>query len=230
MSFNEENAIRIAQSHLRGNNDEIGLDRSFAVICCFLYENPDRLSGKGKSKPELTTNHGINHLAEKFFSGYRRSDFPVEPSTVPDTMVSEVLKIAYDYSYGDCERIKKEHQKAMSAENCVGAILERYIDSVIRSHGWSWCCGNLVKAVDFLKREPDGTWKALQIKNRNNSENSSSSAIRSGTTIQKWFRSRSKTGTTNWGNLPGELRDYGLSEEGFQRFVAVYLNEKKEVL
>lgn len=52
-------------------------------------------------------------------------------------------------------------------------------------------------------------WEAVQVKNRDNTENSSSSAIRQGTTIEKWFRtyskpSRKRATNTNWENFPEE--------------------------
>ena len=143
-------------------------------------------------------------------------------------MVSEVMQAAYGYSAAECERIKLEHQHAMCAENCVGALLERYLDSVLRAHGWHWCCGDFVRAVDFLRPLPAGGWELLQIKNRDNSENSSSSAIRQGTPILKWFRTYSRTGATNWANLPASMQGVGLSEDGFVRFVCQYLAHERQ--
>jgi SinI restriction endonuclease len=67
----------------------------------------------------------------------------------------------------------------------------------------------------------------LQIKNRDNSENSSSSAIRNGTPIQKWFRSFSKKAKTNWNNLPPSMQPYKLTEDGFRNFVSEYLKKEK---
>ena len=137
------------------------------------------------------------------------------------------MRSAYGYSKEQCERIKKEHQHSMSAENCVGALLERYLDSVLRAEGWHWCCGDFVKAVDFINRDADGRWLTLQVKNRDNSENSSSSAIRNGTPIQKWFRSFSKRQKTNWDNLPPAMREKGLSEENFLKFIDGYISSEK---
>jgi len=133
------------------------------------------------------------------------------------------MHAAYGYSLEDCEKIKLTHQQSMCAENAVGALLERYIDSVLRNYGWHWCCGSFVKAIDFIKRAENGNWYELQIKNRDNSENSSSSAIRNNTQIQKWFRTRSRTGETNWNKLPPLMQGHGLSEGGFRLFVETYL-------
>ncbi|WP_315862677.1 SinI family restriction endonuclease [Picosynechococcus sp. PCC 73109] len=166
----------------------------------------------------------------------RRSDFPTAPSTVPDEMVSFIMEKAYGYSPEKCQEIKIEHQYSMCAENCVGNLLERYIHEQLKDYGWSWCCGDFVRAIDFIYRQDDSSWILLQIKNRDNSENSSSSAIRDGTSIQKWFRSFSKdtkkrrTSFTRWDQLPNAMQGYGLSENGFKRFVASYLDAEKAKL
>ena len=65
----------------------------------------------------------------------------------------------------------------------------------------------------------------LQIKNRNNSENSSSSKVRDGTTINKWFRSFSKKDISNWKNFPDTQLNGQLSEEGFHNFIDIYLHK-----
>lgn len=62
----------------------------------------------------------------------------------------------------------------MCAENYAGNLLERYLDSVLRKNDWCWCCGDFVKAIDFIGKDDNGKWQALQIKNRDNTENSSS--------------------------------------------------------
>lgn len=205
--------------------DEI-LQSSFKIILRYLLENTDRLSWRGEP-PDLRTESGIVTLCTKYFNAYRKSDFPALPSTVPDQMVSIVMHAAYGYSLNDCENIKLTHQQSMCAENAVGALLERYIDSVLRDYGWHWCCGSFVKAIDFIKLSDNGEWYELQIKNRDNSENSSSSAIRNNTNIQKWFRTRSRTGETNWNNLPPLMQGHGLSEVGFKTFVEMYLRSNR---
>ncbi len=222
-AFDPELAKKSALTFKNFDEQETGLVEAFVEICCFLHENPDRLSWRGRTKPDVCTSDGTQQLADRYFKGYRRSDFPKEPTTVPDEVVSLVMRIAYGYSTTHSEQIKQEHQHSMSAENCVGALLERYLDVVLRPQGWYWCCGDFVKAIDFVRRDESGQWLALQIKNRDNSENSSSQAIREGTTIQKWFRSFSKKSGTNWDNLPELMQGHSLSEEGFREFIESYL-------
>lgn len=237
MSFDKKKAEQIAEDFSK-NEDEKSLIPSFIEVCLFLSEFPSELSWrtskKNPVKPSTGNDDGVKILANRYFDSYRRSDFPAEPSTIPDEMVSVIMENAYGYSKDECQRIKLEHQHAMCAENCVGNLLERYLDSKLRDSQWSWCCGEFVKAVDFIGRNEKGEWVALQIKNRDNSENSSSSAIRDGTRIQKWFRSFSKDtvkgrpSLTNWDNLPSLLQGYDLNEEGFKSFVASYISAEKD--
>jgi hypothetical protein len=223
VAFDKNLAKKIA-APLISNAAEAGLDDSFAHVVEFLSLNPEQLSWRGKIRPSLATEVGLRTLADKYFYGYRRSDFPAVPRTVPDEMVSIMLQKAYGYSPARTAIVKLDHQRAMVAESSVGNLLERYLDSKLRIGGWHWCCGSFVKAIDFVRLDNDATWDALQIKNRDNSENSSSSKIRVGTNIQKWFRTFSATGATNWPNLPPLMQGYGLSEDGFKNYVTGYLD------
>lgn len=237
MKFNKKNATKIAYSVCK-DDDERSLISSFVEVCSFLAEFPNEMSWRTSKaapvKPDVNTDKGLTILANRYFDAYRRSDFPVEPSTVPDEMVSVIMERAYGYSDEECQKIKIEHQHAMCAENCVGNLLERYLDSKLRQSHWCWCCGEFVKAIDFLGRNKNGEWVALQIKNRDNSENSSSSAIRDGTRIQKWFRSFSKDtikgrpSFTNWEKLPPLMQGYHLNENDFKSFVKSYIDSKKK--
>jgi hypothetical protein len=77
------------------------------------------------------------------------------------------------------------HNLFMSAENIQGNLLEEYIAGKVRPYGFLWCDGNVLRAIDFCNS--DGSF-FLQVKNKSNTENSSSSSIREGTIIEKWYR------------------------------------------
>ncbi|RRR69937.1 MAG: SinI family restriction endonuclease [Candidatus Viridilinea halotolerans] len=231
MTFRPTEARRIALQLSNNQSDAAGLVDSFVQICVFLNEHPESFAKRSSKSQELTLETAqLERLAQQYFNKYRQSNFPRPPHTVPDSAVSMVLAEAFGYTQRDVDRIKQEHQHAMAAENCVGALLERYIDSVLRPHGWSWNCGDFIRAIDFINRDQNGQWLTLQIKNRDNSENSSSSAIRIGTTIQKWFRSFSRTGATNWDGLPDLMRGYNLSKQGFMQFIRTYLQREQQRL
>ncbi|WP_084460029.1 MULTISPECIES: SinI family restriction endonuclease [Leuconostoc] len=83
------------------------------------------------------------------------------------------------------------HFLYMSAENTNGSILEEYLATVLEPRGWYWCAGTTLRAIDFCyfnENEKDSKVTLLQVKNKYNTENSSSSAIRDGTKIKKWYR------------------------------------------
>jgi hypothetical protein len=143
-------------------------------------------------------------------------------ATKKDPAVDEVLKAFENVPPEDLERIGKAHRVSMQAENIIGELLERYVARMLENKGWIWCCGETMKSVDFIKGADKGEAKLLQIKNRSNSENSSSSAIRRGTTIEKWYRTSSTTGKTRWDLLPENSDADGSerrTEEGFYQFV-----------
>lgn len=145
-------------------------------------------------------------------------------------MVSFILHHYFDVSEDRLENVKREHLLSMATENLVGGLLERYLASVIEPHGWIWCSGSMIRAVDFIK--PPHARKEhrrlLQVKNRDNSENSSSSAIRGGTTIEKWFRTFSRKPGSNWAAFPDVSLRSVVSEDGFRAFVESCLHNLRE--
>jgi len=227
-NFSQERAENaIAEVLAKTGHTNQNIITSFNEICRFIAENPASLAWRSTNKPSVYNEHGLKLLAKKYVKGYFRSNFPSAPGRVPDHMVSIVMQEAYGYTESESEQIKLEHQYSMSAESCVGALLERYLDSKLKNSGWIWCCGEFIRGVDFIYCKKDGEWYALQIKNRDNSENSSSKSIRNNTEIQKWFRTFSKTGKTNWDNLPALMQNHNLSEAGFIAFVKNYLAKEK---
>lgn len=109
--------------------------------------------------------------------------------TCSDPALAKIVKIACKLDDDEIDEMEKAHNLFMSAENIQGELLEEYIAKNIQKYEWVWCSGNVLRAVDFCKR--DGS-ALLQVKNKNNTENSSSSAIRNGTEIKKWYRLKTK--------------------------------------
>ena len=121
------------------------------------------------------------------------------------------------------------HNLFMSAENAQGLLLEEFIARNIRSYGFLWCAGNVLHAIDFCNE--DGSF-LLQIKNKDNTENSSSSTIREGTTIEKWNRLRTRTlngkkyPDYNWDDLNRLINHYKTSGDDLP---PCNLSEKKYI-
>ena len=111
-------------------------------------------------------------------------------SSCSDPAIKVIVQTVTNVDDQTAEKQNSIHNLFMSAENIQGNLLEEYISSVVCKYGWYWCAGNILKAVDFCT--PNGP-TFIQIKNKSNTENSSSSAIRDGTDIQKWYRLGTKT-------------------------------------
>jgi hypothetical protein len=216
------NAVIVARQAMEAVNP--ALSNVYADLVRFLVAYPEAASKQRGKSPEIGTAEYIRRQAAAFADA-RNPRAPSPPSTVPDEMVSLILVSYFGISQADVERVKKEHLLSMGAENLVGELLERYLASVMEPKGWIWCSGSMVKAVDFIKPPlvAGQPWRLLQVKNRDNSENSSSSAIRVGTKIEKWHRTFSRKSGSNWAEFPdGNLRQ-NLSETEFKKFVQTYL-------
>ncbi|WP_226102041.1 SinI family restriction endonuclease [Dickeya oryzae] len=220
--------VRNAEELAKQEMDQIdpSLSGRFAILIKFLSQFPENCSNPRSNiiKENFGQEVHIRYLAENFHSS-RIPRKPSPPTTVPDEVVSLVLNVSFDINKNDLARIKEEHRLSMGAENIVGDLLERYLAEKLEPSGWIWCSGTIVKAVDFIHYNSNtGDWKLLQVKNRDNTENSSSSKIRDNTPIIKWFRTFSQRDATNWEAFPDEVSNKDLNETDFQNFVKNYLN------
>ncbi len=168
----------------------------------------------------------------KFIKGYENRT-SVTASSIPGTIADPVVGIVIanrlpNLNNEDIRQIQGAHRLSMNAEKIIGDLLEDYIHTKLEPFGWYCAWGSTLKATDFVV--PQNTAKPRwQIKNRDNSENSSSKTIREearkeGVNIDLWFHIFSKTGETNWPALNDELNIDTenipiLSEESFRRFV-----------
>jgi len=172
----------------------------------------------------------IKKWVDKYISGYKNrisSRHSNLPATSPDPMVNLIIKTRLIHlNQKDLESIKSAHRLSMSAENILGLFLEEYLAVNIERFGWHFAWGETIKSVDFC--HDNGS--LFQIKNRSNSENSSSSQVRRGTTINKWHRSNAITGEYYWGDLNNILGTNILNEESFRGFVIEAINNNPNCL
>ena len=192
-----------------------------------INSHPECISERFKVKNQIQ----IQKIKDAFNSG-TKDKHPQPPKTATDDAVYQILESYFDYEKNELKKLVQAHKDAMAAENIVGELLERFLASILEPHGWLWCSGSVIKAVDFVKENEDGSWIFLQIKNRDNSENSSSKAIRDNTDIQKWFRSFSKKPVFNWEAFPlppgQECLKVSLTEDNFRKFIKTYLKRIKK--
>jgi hypothetical protein len=221
MSFVAD-AENVARCAMRAINPAL-VDK-YALLIRFLASQPNVACPlRGLTAPPTGSQEYIRRKAVAF-SQARENRAPREPVTIPDEVVSIILTEHFHVPERDIERIKREHSLSMAAESVVGSLLEHYLATVLEPNGWIWCGDAIVKAADFLKPPARGEpWRLLQVKNRDNSENSSSSAIRIGTKIEKWHRTFSRRPGSNWAAFPDDALRQQLSEENFRDFVRASL-------
>lgn len=162
-------------------SDEIELQiiKAVELVKEFLTENPK----DGNKEEDLD-------ISENIRNSYLKKVSPNEPTTTPDDLTSIVLELAYEHPPEDRKKIQKQYLHQKQAEMMIGALLEKYIFSKGQKYGWVFT-GECIKAVDFIQKTNQG-WTTLQIKNSDNTENSSATSVRDQTTIIKWHRRNSK--------------------------------------
>ncbi len=201
-------------------------------VCC---ENPDLAPNMNGNKKNsfLSPEECIKQWVLKFKHGYeerismRKSKMP---GTIPDKAIETILSAGlHCHIFDQIRQIVYAHRLGMSAENILGLLLEEFLFSKLSSYGWAMAWGETIKSVDFC----NASGFLLQVKNRSNSENSSSSKIRTGKSIEKWFRVNAANGRYEWDtlkNIVGSLPGQDLSEESFQKFIKEVLGKNPAAL
>ena len=164
------------------------LDKIFSIM----LENRDRFPRvvvSGENNPQLYLTRLVKGYCDAM------NCLPSQRIASPKTSCTDpAIRIIVQHTQRCSDEVAANgeyiHNLFMSAENVQGNLLEEYIARNVRPYGFLWCNGNIMRAVDFC----DTFGRVfLQIKNKNNTENSSSSNIREGTTIKKWYRLGTRT-------------------------------------
>lgn len=197
----------------------IDYDTSLEVVAKTIYKHPE----SSCSIYAASLDQFLEKWTAKFIKGYKnRTSERISKAmgTKADEVIDQIIQARITTLANDqIEQIKFAHRLSMSAENIGGSLLEEYLAVNLTGFGWYCCWGETMKSIDFVDK--DG--RLLQVKNSDNTENSSSKTVRDGTKIEHWFRRFSKKGTTNWDKL-NELigiktTNKKLSEEGFKKFI-----------
>lgn len=202
-----------------------GLSVVFNAIVSDFDRAPGNIGNKRDDEKDVIYKWVKKYLDGKEARASKRFSKP--PRTVADPIIEKIIGARLSgLSQDELHRINYAHRLGMSAENILGLILEEYLADNLAPHGWHCAWGETVKSVDFVNE--DG--RLLQIKNRSNSENSSSSAIREGTKIKKWFRIKANKLEYMWNELNNICGITSLSEESFVAFVQNTLKENPKCL
>ena len=215
LSLGGAEALNRAQIIARQNN--IVWDAGICYVFQAVARDSDRAPKIGGNRDDENT--VILKWLRKYVAGKEgRSSLRVSnpPGTVADPIIEEIIGTRLPrLSRNELNMITHAHRLSMSAENILGLILEEYLSVNLTSYGWHCAWGETVKSVDFVHE----SGRLLQIKNRSNSENSSSSAVRSGTEIQKWYRIKADRVEYMWDELNQICGTTALSEVNFIAFV-----------
>lgn len=159
-----------------------------------------------------------------------------------DPAVRKIVEMARNLSNEEAIRLEKNHNLFMSAENIQGNLLEEYIASKIKPYGFLWAAGTVLRSVDFCNAT--GTC-LLQVKNKFNTENSSSNQIRNGTDIKKWFRLGERTcgghhipdykwndlnNVINENSIVPDIAPCNMSEDEYIEFIRDTATQKPDII
>lgn len=211
--------------------NEMGLDWDGSVSFVFkiVANDSDRVPGNigGGTDDEHSA---IKKWLQKYQTGMegrasKRISNP--PGTIADPIIEEIIGARLTgLKKDDLHKVTYAHRLGMSAENILGLMLEEYLSINLQKHGWHCAWGETVRSVDFVNE--DG--RLLQIKNRSNSENSSSSTVRYGTEIEKWYRIKADHIEYMWASLNKICGTKHLSEDDFVDFVKSTIKNNQNCL
>lgn len=210
-----ERALEISEE--LANELSLNWDEGLKFVFAAILHDPTRAPGNigGKKDDECSV---IKKWLVKYkngFDGRASCRLSNPPGTVADPIVEKIIGTKLTKLTGEeLSKITYAHRLGMSAENILGLILEEYLSINLKDAGWHCAWGETIKSVDFVHE--DG--RLLQIKNRSNSENSSSSSVRDGTEIQKWYRIKADRIEYMWDSLNEICNTTSLSEEEFVVF------------
>ncbi len=223
-SHSEEEFLKIFKDAFFEQDQQLLASHRTILTAC--YRNP----GLAPTLKADTSKMLANAWLKKYKRGHgnrisRRISQP--PGTVADPIISIIINARLTgLTTEHLEQIKYAHRLSMSAENIQGLLLEEFLAVQLADYGWCCCWGESVRHVDFCHL--DGS--LLQVKNRSNSENSSSSRVRINQPIEKWYRVDARTGSYRWSYFNDKYDTDRFSEENFSAFVQQVLMGNPDAL
>ncbi|WP_448605005.1 SinI family restriction endonuclease [Thermoleptolyngbya sp.] len=223
-SSSEEEFLEIFEEAFSHQNQQ--LLEAHRTILSACYRNPGLSPTLKANTPEMLATAWLKKYNNSYENRISRRISQV-PSTVADPIVSIIINARLTgLTTGHLEQIKYAHRLSMSAENIQGLLLEEFLAEQLADYGWYCCWGESVRYVDFCN--VDGF--LLQVKNRSNSENSSSSRVRINQPIEKWYRVDARTGSYQWSYFSNQYNTDRFSEENFVAFVQQVLIRNPDAL
>ena len=196
-------------------NSEIVLQKCVDDTFDYLTANPGDWTKKTKS----ITRDNIVHDIGGFFS---KSMGLKQRTTVPDELVSDMLELIGGVDTSQRVEVQRQYNAQKQIEMMLGDFLEMYLIKHSYQYGWVQT-GNCIRGTDMIKKNDDGSWFKLQVKNSDNTPNSSSAGFVADK-ASTWSRRKSSDGTQYWGEFPDTQVRPHLSEISFNSFIKSYFN------
>lgn len=143
-------------------------------------------------------------------------------TTMPDELVSDMLELIGGVNSSQRVEVQKQYNAQKQIEMMIGDFLEMYLLKHSNQYGWVQS-GNCIRGTDMIKKNEDGSWFKLQVKNSDNTPNSSSAGFVANKAIT-WKRRNSTKGTQYWDEFPDTQVTPHISEIGFNDFIKGYFN------
>ncbi|MGI0493165.1 SinI family restriction endonuclease [Alkalinema pantanalense CENA528] len=202
------------------------LQEAHRTILTACYRNPGLSPRLKATTPEILAQTWL----EKYNDSYNNrisQRISKLPGTIADPIVNIIINTRLtELTPEQLDQIQYAHRLSMSAENIQGLLLEEFLAEQLADYGWYCCWGESVRHVDFCNI--DGS--LLQVKNRSNSENSSSSRVRINQPIDKWYRVNASTGSYRWSYFNDRYQTDRFSEANFITFVQQVLIKNPNAL
>jgi len=220
----EEGFLKLFENVFSQQNRKILESHKTILRAC--YRNPDLCPYIEAEKEEEVAKKWIG----RYEKGYRnrisnRASKP--PKTIADPIVSVIIGARLpQLTEEHLNQVKYAHRLSMSAENILGMLLEEFLAEQLAEYDWHCCWGATILHVDFC--HVNGS--LLQVKNRSNSENSSSSKVRTNRNIEVWYRVDARTGSYQWKYFNDKYNTDRFSEENFIKFVIQVLKSNPGAL
>jgi hypothetical protein len=223
-SRSEEIFFKIFQNALSQMDRSFLEDHRTILVAC--YRNPGLAPNLKGSTPKVLAQSWAKKYSDSFENRIsKRISQP--PQTVADPIIKIIINARFiRLTAAQLDWIEYAHRLSMSAENIQGLLLEEFLAEQLAEYGWYCCWGESVRHVDFCN--VDGS--LLQVKNRSNSENSSSSRVRINQPIEKWYRVSARTGLYQWSYFNEKYGTNRFSEDNFIMFVQRVLTGNPDAL
>lgn len=206
-----QNQIKSASNAIKAVDSK--LHSQFLNLMTFLLINPE-FQGKirGKNPPTFGSDQYFEKTAKMFSEG-RSISPPINSGKETDNLLKLLFQNLNPNLPIEISTATRIHGDFMVLENKVGKILESYLAHKLEPLRWIWCSGDFVDKIDFVKIGDNFSVNVLQVKNKDVTENSSSSKGRGN--IPKWSRLKGKAADPDWHNFPDVEARKLISEKEF---------------